>query len=135
MPPPTLTIHVSRDRVMRTKQTKSLVHLASEASERASGYLERARAASQDSSREELGFARDAMFFWEQASEAFEELSEIVEIMRVSEPTRPKVPAAQAIRKARKHVMSVADFHRHEAPTVPVKALPAAWDTEEGEED
>lgn len=110
---------------MNTKQTKSLVHMAAEASKRASEYLEQAKACSE--SPEEghtLEFAEDAMFYWEQANEAFDELSEIVEIIKEGD----KLPKHKELKKSRAATRPSPELE--DAPTVPVEILPSIWEWE-----
>lgn len=110
---------------MNTKQTKSLVHMAAEASKRASEYLEQAKACSEAPEEgHTLEFAEDALFYWEQANEAFDELSEIVEIIKEGD----KLPKHQALKKARAATRPPPDHD--DAPTVPVEVLPSIWEWE-----
>ncbi len=97
--------------------------MASEASKRASHYLEQAKACSETPDEgHTLEFAEDAMFYWEQANEAFEELSEIVEIIKESD----KLPQKQTFKKASD--TSSPEPEEKDAPTVPVEVLPSIWD-------
>lgn len=127
---------------MNTKQTKSLVHMASELSKKATSYLEQAQACSEHKEGHTLEFAEDAMFYWEQAHDAFEELSEVVDIIKESNKVSPKprkpleMPSTITI-----HASPTAShgFSRNDAPTVPaVQILPPVWedwDEQGGEEE
>lgn len=111
---------------MNTKQTKSLVHMAAEASKRASEYLEQAKACSETPEEgHTLEFAEDAMFYWEQANEAFDELSEIVEIIKDGD----KIPKLKTLNKARAAARPEPTLD-DDVSTVPVEILPNVWDWE-----
>ena len=122
---------------MNTKQTKSLVHMASELSKKATSYLEQAQACSEHRAGHTLEFAEDAMFYWEQAQDAFEELSEVVDIIKESNKVAPKpkmhlkLPTTNTLTTSQTH-----GFSRNDAPTVPaVEILPPVWDEEDEDED
>lgn len=110
---------------MNTKQTKSLVHMAAQASRRASEFLEQAKACSEAPEEgHTLEFAEDAMFYWEQANDAFDELSEIVEIIKEGD----KIPRIKPLQKARDSAPP--EPARDDPSTVPVEILPNVWDWE-----
>lgn len=127
---------------MNTKQTKSLVHMASELSKKATSYLEQAQACSEHREGHTLEFAEDAMFYWEQAHDAFEELSEVVDIIKESKKVAPKpqrpleIPSTITITSSSSSSSSAHGFSRNDAPTVPaVQVLPPVWEDWDEEEE